>query len=483
MAKIKVLFVTSEVAPVIKTGGLADVSSALPAALRTIGVDVRVFVPGYTQVIAQLFNPKRVSTLTVLPGFPPVEILSCRLPNGTPLLVLDCPSLYQREGGPYQDENGQDWPDNAQRFGLFSKVAALLADNESPLAWRPDVLHCNDWQTALAPAYLHFSPSTVRSLVTIHNLAFQGNFAPTTVQTLQLSASCFSVDGAEFYGNLSFLKAGLFYADHITTVSPNYAREIQQADLGFGMQGLLSERRDHLSGILNGIDTDEWDPASDPHLSKKYSVAHMAGKAANKQALQSKMGLNLEPETPLLGVVSRFTQQKGLDLLLEIAPRLIELPVQLALLGHGDVKMQQAARELALRYPGKIATVTGFNEKLSHQIEAGADMFVMPSRFEPCGLNQLYSQCYGTPPIVHATGGLVDSVVDCTAETLKDGSASGFMFKGMTTENLYVAIQRAVTLYCNTRQWKTLCKNCMSKNFSWNASAEAYLAIYSRLLS
>ena len=482
MAELKVLFATSEVAPLIKTGGLADVSGALPAALRAIGVDVRVLVPGYNQVIAQLAQHQVVASFNDLPGFPSARLLSGTMANAVPLLVLDCPSLYQREGGPYQNTQGHDWADNALRFGLLSKVAALLGSSASPLAWHPDLVHCNDWQTALTPAYLHFAPGAAASIVSIHNLAFQGIFPAAMVQELDLPPSCFSIDGVEFYGNMSFLKAGLFYADHITTVSPNYAKEIQQEQLGFGMQGLLTTRSDHLTGILNGIDTDEWDPATDPRLAKPYSSANMTGKAANKEALQSRMGLNIEPDVPLLGVVSRFTHQKGLDLLLDIAPMLTELPVQLAMLGSGDAQMQKTARDLSHLYPGKIGVMIGFSEELSHQIEAGADMFVMPSRFEPCGLNQMYSQRYGTPPIVHATGGLVDSVVDCTETTLKDGSASGFTFIGMTAENLYAAIQRAIDLYHDQREWMALCKNCMTKDFSWKTSAAAYLAVYLKVL-
>ncbi|MGA7748929.1 MAG: glycogen synthase GlgA [Gallionella sp.] len=482
MAELRVLFATSEVAPLIKTGGLADVSGALPAALRTIGVDVRVLVPGYNPVIAQLGHHHVVATFDDLPGFPSSRLLSSTMAHGVPLLVLDCPSLYQREGGPYQNALGHDWADNAQRFGLLSKVASVLGSSASPLSWHPDLIQCNDWQTGLTPAYLHFAQGAVPSVMTIHNLAFQGIFPATTLEKLHLPPSCFSINGVEFFGSLSFLKAGLFYADHITTVSPNYAKEIQQETLGSGMQGLLTTRRASLTGILNGIDTDEWDPASDKHLAKTYSSAHMTGKAANKEALQSKLGLNLEPDVPLLGVVGRFTQQKGLDLLLEIAPLLTELPAQLAMLGSGDALMQKTARDLSHLYPGKIGVVIGFSEELSHQIEAGADMFVMPSRFEPCGLNQLYSQRYGTPPIVHATGGLVDSVVDCTAATLKDGTASGFMFDGMTAENLYAAIQRAVGLYHDTIKWEALRKNCMAKNFSWQNSAEAYRAVYLKVL-
>jgi starch synthase len=364
----------------------------------------------------------------------------------------------------------------------LSRVAAVLGSNASPLGWRPDLVHCNDWQTGLTPAYLHYAPGAVPSIITIHNLAFQGIFPATMVQALHLPSSCFSINGVEFHGNMSFLKAALFYADHITTVSPNYAKEIQQEELGFGLQGLLATRSDDLTGILNGIDTNEWNPASDQHLTKHYSSKNMTGKAVNKEALQSKFGLNLEPEVALLGVVSRFTEQKGLDLLLEIAPLLTELPVQLAILGSGDAQMQKAARDLSHLYPGKIGVHIGFSEEISHLIEAGADLFVMPSRFEPCGLNQFYSQRYGTPPIVHATGGLVDSVVDCTAITLLDGTASGFMFSGMTADNLIATIRRAVELYREHDKWIRLCKYCMSKDFSWVSSARAYRAVYMKVL-
>ena len=482
MSELKVLFATSEVAPLIKTGGLADVSAALPAALRAIGVDVRVLVPGYNQVIAQLTQLETVAVFDDLPGFPSSRLLSGRMAHDVPLLVLDCPSLYQRGGGPYQDVTGHDWADNALRFGLLSRVAAILGSSSSPLAWHPDLVHCNDWQTGLAPAYLHFEQGAVPSIIAIHNLAFQGIFPPVMVQKLGLPPSCFSINGVEYYGSMSFLKAGLFYADYITTVSPNYAKEIQQEELGFGLHGLLSMRHESLTGMLNGIDTEEWNPATDIHLAMQYRSDDMAGKIANKRALQSRLGLNQDPDIPLLGVVSRFTHQKGLDLLLEIAPLLTELPAQLAMLGSGDAQMQKAARDLTHHYPGKIGAVIGFSEDLSHQIESGADMFVMPSRFEPCGLNQLYSQRYGTPPIVHATGGLSDSVVDCTTKTLKDGSASGFTFDGMTAENLFVTIQRAIRLYHDKNKWNKLRKNCMAKNFSWHSSAEAYRAVYLKVL-
>ncbi len=479
---MKILFATSEVVPLIKTGGLADVSGALPAALRSIGVDVRVLVPGYSQVMAQLTQHKFEATFNDLPGFPAARLLSGLMPNKVPLYVLDCPTLYQREGGPYQDAAGQDWSDNAQRFGLLSKVAAMLGCSTSPIGWLPELVHCNDWQTGLTSAYLHFSPGAVPSIITIHNLAFQGIFPATMVQSLHLPGSCFNINGVEFHGNMSFLKAALFYADHITTVSPNYAIEIQKEALGFGLQGLLTTRRKDLTGILNGIDTVEWDPARDKHIAKRFSSKDMSGKAANKEALQSRFGLNLEANLPLLGVVSRFTEQKGLDLLLEIAPLLTELPVQIAMLGSGDAQMQKVARDLSHLYPGKIGIHIGFSEELSHLIEAGADMFVMPSRFEPCGLNQFYSQRYGTPPIVHATGGLADSVTDCTETTLKNGTASGFVFSGMTVGNLMGTIRRAVELYHDNEKWNALCKLCMSKDFSWETSAKAYRSVYLKVL-
>jgi starch synthase len=483
MYKLKVLFATSEIAPLIKTGGLADVSSALPAALREMGVDVRVLLPGYTQVLDQLGECGEIATFDALAGLPPARLLSAKMVNDVPLLVLDCPDLFQRDGGPYQNSDGQDWPDNALRFGLLSRVAAVLSSDESPLSWHPDLVHCNDWQTGLAPAYLQFLPGAVPSVMTVHNLAFQGNFPPTTVAELGLPHGCFSMEGVEFYGSLSFLKAGLIYASHITTVSPTYAKEIQQDQLGFGMQGLLAARKDKLTGILNGIDTREWDPAGDKNLKEKYSLENLSRKAANKALLQYRMRLKVDPGVPLLGVVSRFTHQKGLDLLLEIAPQLTQLPAQLVMLGSGDATMQETASTLSQQHKGKIAVQVGFNEALSHLIEAGSDMFVMPSRFEPCGLNQLYSQRYGTPPIVHSTGGLADSVVDCTEETLNDSTASGFSFYGMTAGNLLDTIQRAVRLYHEPSKWQSLQKNCMRKRLGWETSAEAYMAVYSRVLT
>ena len=398
-----------------------------------------------------------------------------------PLWVLDCPALFQRNGGIYQDETGIDWADNALRFGLLSKVAAIMGGPESPVDWKPQVVHCNDWQTGLTPAYMHFSPGSAPCVMAIHNLAFQGVFPPQTVAELALPAESFHPHGAEYYGNLSFLKAGLYYANHVTTVSPTYAEEIQTEALGFGLQGLLKNRNKSLSGILNGIDASEWNPATDTALVQNYDVKNMAGKLANKLELQQRMGLKVDAEVPLFGLVSRFTHQKGLDIVLEIAPQLISFPAQLVLLGSGDATMQSNAQALARKYPGQVAAVVGFDEVLSHLIEAGADMFLMPSRFEPCGLNQMYSQRYGTPPIVHATGGLLDSVVDCNKVSLANGLASGFIFNKMTAHELLICIQRALQIYHDKNAWPNVRLNGMNKDFGWQKSAAKYHEIYESL--
>ncbi|TAJ78717.1 MAG: glycogen synthase GlgA [Gallionellaceae bacterium] len=479
---MRVLFVTSEVAPLIKTGGLADVSAALPLALRRLGDDVRVLVPGYPQVLTALESFKIEAFFTGIAGFPDARLFASTLPDGVPLWVIDCPELFQRDGGIYQDGNGNDWPDNALRFGLLSKVAAILGGQGSPLDWKPEIVHCNDWQTGLTPAYMHFSPGSAPCVMTVHNLAFQGVFPPQAISELDIPAESFQPHGVEYYGNFSFLKAGLYYANHITTVSPTYAEEIKTDALGFGFQGLLGARSSSLTGILNGINDSEWNPANDPALACGYEAGNMAGKAANKRELQMQMGLTVDPKMPLFGLVGRFTHQKGLDVVLEIAPQLVASPAQLVLLGSGDATMQSDALALARQYPGQIAAVVGFDENLSHLIEAGADIFLMPSRFEPCGLNQMYSQRYGTPPIVHATGGLVDSVVDCNAATLAQGAATGFVFNNMTAPDLLRCVQRALAVYRDKKSWPALQLNGMNRDFGWQKSAAKYREIYASLL-
>lgn len=484
----RVLFITPEVYPICRTGGLGDVSAALPAELRKMGMDVRLLIPGYPQVLSGLKYKRKVLELNDLKQFPPATLLSARLSvsavASVPIFIIDCPGLYQREGSPYQDVSGRDWPDNALRFGLLSKIGAILASDASPLAWHPHIAHCNDWQSGLTPAYLHFHQGQkAATLMTIHNLAFQGNFPPGSVVQLGLPAASFDINGVEYYGSMSFLKAGLYYAQHISTVSPSYAAEIQTAPLGFGMQGLLATRRKNFTGIINGIDINEWDPAIDPHIARKYDSKRLSAKADNKCALQLEMGLKVDPAIPLFGAISRFSHQKGYDLLLQVVPQLTKIPAQLVILGSGDAELEHNLAMLVKTYPGKVAVHIGFNAALSHLIEAGADSFLMPSRFEPCGLNQMYSQRYGTPPLVHATGGLMDTVVDCTPATLADGSANGFVFHDMTADNLLATIKRAVTAYQNKKIWRCLQKNGMASDFNWHASAVAYRKIYLSLLS
>ena len=480
--KLKVLFVTSEVVPLIKTGGRADVSAALPAALMGKGADVRVLVPGYPQVMEALKTKGRAALLPALPGVPAAQLIASKLPSGVPLLVVES-AIYQRNGGPYQDVTGQDWPDNDLRFGLLSYVGALLSTADSPFPWKPDIVHCNDWQTALIPVYLHYAAGArAKSLITVHNLAFQGIFPAETSARIGLPPQAFAVNGVEYYGQTSFLKGGLQFADRITTVSPSYAEEIRREPLGMGLEGLLSQRKDVLTGILNGIDTDAWDPESDPYIERYYNASRLAAKQDNKRALQLRMGLRDQAETPLLGTVSRLTDQKGHDVLADIAAELVKLPAQVVVLGTGDAALQRRFQQLAQSHPGAIAVQIGFDEGLSHQVEAGADIFVMPSRFEPSGLNQMYSQRYGTPPVVHATGGLRDSVVDCTPDTLKQRAATGFMFAPLNRDTLLEGCRRAVSAYHDKRIWRQLQKNGMSRDFSWEARAQQYLDLYQGLL-
>lgn len=485
--KLRVLFVTSEVYPLCKTGGLGDVSAALPVALRALNSDVRLLVPGYPQVMTGVKYKYKIAEFNALSQFPPASLLSARLSlsktESIPVFVIDCPGLYNREGGPYMDAFGHDWPDNALRFGLLSKIGAILGSDDSPIAWYPHIVHCNDWQSGLTPAYLHFySGKKAATMMTIHNLAFQGIFPSGSVVQLGLPSGSFDINGVEYYGNLSFLKAGLYYADQITTVSPNYAKEIQAEPLGFGLQGLLAARQSDLTGIINGIATTEWDPETDRYLVKNYNSKSLSNKTVNKTALQQQMGLAVDAHVLLLGVVSRLSHQKGIDLLIQIAPQLIKIPAQLVVLGSDHPELEHLLSTLAQTYPKSIAVHVGFNEALSHLIEAGIDCFLMPSRFEPCGLNQMYSQRYGTPPIVHATGGLLDTVVDCTPITLANHTASGFVFNSMTAASLLDTIKRAVLAYHNKKIWQSLQKNGMAKNFSWNASAMAYQELYRRLL-
>jgi starch synthase len=465
----RVLFITSEVRPLVKTGGLGDVSADLPPALRALGVDCRLLLPGYHGVLAGVRRLRWRATWRDIPGYGEVHLLAGTMPDtDVPVYVIDAPYHYLREGGPYLDAHGHDWPDNAWRFALLSHVALRMALEGSD-GWQPDILHGNDWQAGLMPALAHYLAPSLGTVMTIHNLAYQGIFPASLAGLLGLPLESFDIEGVEYHDQLSFLKAGLFYASRIATVSPTYAQEIQSAPLGMGMEGLLATRANDLTGILNGIDTALWNPRDDPHLPAHYKVRSMAGKAACKRQLQIDLGLEQVADRPLFGVVSRFTEQKGLDWVAEIAPALIASGAQLAVLGSGDAALEAAFRALAQAHPGQIATVIGYDEGLAHRIEAGADFFLMPSRFEPCGLNQMYSQRYGTPPIVHATGGLADTVED---------GVTGFVFPSASAPALWLAIQRALDLYTRKAKLTAMRTAGMKRDFSWENSARAYAGVY-----
>jgi starch synthase len=476
---LNILFVTPEIYPLIKTGGLGDISGTLPLALRTIGADVRVLVPGYPAVLGRLPDAKKlaeVSAISTEAG--PAHLLGATMPGtDLPLLILDCPRLYNRPGGPYQLPGEHDWPDNPLRFGVLSQVGALLASAATPLPWQPDVVHCNDWQGGLIPALLHFSDVPhAHSVMSVHNLAFQGNFDAQWVTRLGLPAESFAMQGVEFYGRFSFLKAGLFYADKITTVSQTYAAEIQTAEYGYGLAGLLHERHADLFGIVNGIG-EEWNPAHDKCLQQPYGRATLHAKAANKHALQRELGLQAA-DVPLLGVVSRLTHQKGIDLILDCAPELLHSGVQLAVLGTGEAQYEQRLRELAHSRPGLISVTIGYDEELAHRLIAGSDIFLMPSRFEPCGLSQMYSMAYGTPPVVRRTGGLADTVTDSNKKSLRNRTATGFVFQEETADAFLYAVQRALASYQTEKNWRTIQQNGMVQDFGWSKAAKAYLNVY-----
>jgi starch synthase len=482
---LRILFVTSEAFPLIKTGGLADVSGSLPAALRHLGEDVRLLIPGYRQVFEKLRNPQVLMELNWLPVIGKATLMVGEMPDtGVPVMVIACPYLYERDGSPYLDPEGREWLDNPLRFGILSHVAALLSRKTSPLSkWIPDIVHFNDWQGGLTPAFMHYSGTQcAKSVLGIHNLAFQGNCAAEWVEKLGLPPAAYQVNGVEYYGQLSFLKSAIYYADSITTVSPTYAQEIQTPEFGFGLQGLLSTRSKDIKGILNGIDTKEWNPEADPHLGYAYSSANLDNKNLVKQALQETLGLRQDADTPLLGIVSRLTHQKGLDLFLECAEPLLEDGCQLALLGGGDHVMEHEFWKLALKHPQQVSVNIGYNEPLSHQIMAGSDIFIMPSRFEPCGLNQMYGLRYGTPPVVRRTGGLADSVVDTSPDSFANGTANGFVFDAADPDLLLDTIRRAIACYRDKLQWQQVQKNGMACNLGWDNSARAYLDVYRSLL-
>jgi len=483
---MRVLFASSEVFPLIKTGGLADVSGALPVALTRAGADVRILLPGYPDALDGVGAKHDAGALGDPLGIgAEARLLSGTLPGSDiPVWLLDCPPLFDRQGGPYQDSLGRDWPDNALRFGLLSWAAALLSTEASPLRWRPRILHCHDWQTGLAPAYLrawgtHPRPGTV---FTIHNIAYQGVFPPETVARLGLLAEMYSMDGVEFWGSMSFLKAGLVYSDRLTTVSPRYAREIQTPAFGCGMEGLLAYRSGVLSGILNGADYTVWNPETDPHLPSPCRPRDAGSKAALKAALRTELGLAQTENAPLLVVVSRLTEQKGMDLLLSVLPSILSLGGQLALLGAGDRALEEAFIAAAQSHPDQVAVHIGYSEPLAHRLMAGGDMLLVPSRFEPCGLTQLYAFRYGTVPVGHATGGLADTLVDTGYDTLMTGTANAFVFEHSNAGAFQWAVERAIGLYGDPEKWQRVVAAGLTQDFGWDRSAARYLDLYAEVI-
>jgi starch synthase len=484
---MKILFAASEAYPLVKTGGLGDVLYSLPHALHARGADIRLVLPGYRALLRQLDQVRILGWLDVRgsEGIVSARILETRHPDfAFPLWVVDCPPLFDRAGNPYVNASGQDWPDNGERFAVFARVAALLAQDALDIGWQPAVVHAHDWQTGLTAAYLADQPARPKTVFTIHNLAYGGYFSHTDFVRLQLPSHWWTPEGVEFHGGFSMLKAGIVYADAVTTVSPTYAAEICTPAFGYGLDGLLLSRQNKLHGILNGIDTTTWDPATDEHLPAHYSVSRiLPGKRRNKQALLERFMPRADDaamQAPLLGFVGRLVEQKGIDWVLAAIPVLLaETDARVVLLGSGQAVYEQKLTRLAKQHPDRVFVEIGYDEQLAHQIEAGADMFLMPSRFEPCGLNQMYSLRYGTPPIVFRTGGLADTVVDANEATLADASANGFVFGIPGVSGFLDAVRRALDLYRQPARWRRLQQTGMRQSFGWADSAGHYLALYS----
>ena len=474
-----VLFACSELTPWVKTGGLADVSGSLPHALRRAGAEVKIALPGYKAVLDQIERPQYICHLDLPLG--PVAVCAATL-AGTEVLLLTHPVFSNRTGNPYMSDDDRAWPDNPYRFALFSQAVAEIGLNRANLDWQPDIVHCNDWQTGLTPALLSLSHQRPATVFTVHNLAYQGNILFNAYKDLGLPQSLFHTDGLEFWGQASFIKGGLAYADRVNTVSPSYASEIKTIEFGNGMDGMLNSRGDRVSGILNGIDEDEWNPATDPYLKQNYTVSSLELKAENKVALQQRMKLPDDKDIPLFGSISRLAVQKGIDVLIEAIAAMPDDSFQLAILGAGETELQSQLSQLAERYPDKVAVRFGYDESLSRAIEAGSDVFVMPSRYEPCGLNQFYSLRYGTVPLVTRVGGLADTVFDVDAEDVKLAQKNGFVIDNATTQNLISGMRRAIEHYQDKPQWQSLQRTGMKANYSWNRSASEYIALYAKAI-
>ena len=481
MTDLNLLSVASEIYPLIKTGGLADVTGALPAALAAEGIAVRSLVPGYPSVLAMLGNTESVQTFADLLGGP-AQLLAAEA-HGLDLFVLDAPHLYARPGDPYVGPDRRDWPDNAFRFAALAQVATRMGQGLVP-GFVPEVVHAHDWQAALAPALLHYAGGRrPRTVMTVHNLAFQGRFPAHLLSAIGLPPESFAVGGVEYHGAISYLKAGLQFADRITTVSPTYSREIRTPEAGMGLDGLLRSRGSALFGILNGIDTTVWNPADDPHIAATYTPETIAARARNKAALQQRLALDSKPDVLVFGVVSRLSWQKGLDLLIASLPTLLEHHAQLALLGSGDRELEDAFASAQSAHPGRIGCVIGYDEELAHLIQAGADALLIPSRFEPCGLTQLCALRYGAIPVVARVGGLADTIIDANAMAIASGVATGIQFASISAEGLDVAMERTVDLFGDELSWSRTQLNGMVTDVTWHKAAHRYAALYRDLVA
>ncbi len=475
---MQVLSVASEIYPLVKTGGLADVTGALPAALAPLKVKMRSLVPGYPAVLSGLKNGSVVHAFGDLFGGPASVVAGTV--QGLDLLVLDAPHLYNRPGNIYLSPDGKDWGDNAARFGALAFAAAEIGRGLLP-GYQPDVLQLHDWQAALAAVYVKFGGGP-RTLVTVHNIAFQGVFPASSFAALKLPPQAFAVEGLEYYGNVSFLKGGLAVADAISTVSPTYAQEICTPEFGMGLDGLLRARRTVLSGIVNGIDDIVWNPATDAQLAKKYDAVALAKRDGNKRMLEQRFGLDAG-DGILHGVVSRLTTQKGLDILASHLDWLVETGARLALIGTGDAAIGAAFKSAVAKHKGRIGAVFGYDEGLSHLIQGGADTILVPSRFEPCGLTQLYGLRYGCIPVVGRTGGLADTVIDANEAALGSGVATGVQFTPIDGVTLQAALARTARLFADKPVWRTMQARAMAQDVSWGRSAAAYMKLYRSLIS
>ncbi len=476
---MKVLMVASECTPFIKTGGLADVVGALPAALSGQGIECRILLPAYPSLQPLLSDGNQVAQFDDLPGgYGQLVLVSSQ---GLDLLLLDAPQLFDRPGLPYTDPNGADWPDNHLRFGALAQAAARVG-LDGVEGWIPDIVHAHDWQTSLTPVYLKQSGQAVpKSVLTIHNIAFQGRFGPHVLSELGLRGDWFHPEALEFHGDLGFLKSGLMFADRITTVSPTYAREILTRHYGMGLEGVLKSRESILSGILNGIDTGTWDPSSDPALNRGYNARSLGRKADNRAGIAERTGLDPEANGPLFCVISRLTEQKGLDALADAVPHIVNRGGQLAVLGSGQAGLEQAFVDASQRFPGAVGAVIGYDEAFAHLLQGGSDAILIPSRFEPCGLTQLYGLRYGTLPVVARTGGLADTVIDANIAALNTECATGFVFDDVSASGIEAVLDRVFDCFADKKRWQMMQRAAMRQHVGWDQSALEYAQMYQGL--